>query len=105
MTMESDQASSEVASQANQKGAADLNVAFALGEVHGQLNVFMGQMKDSLDGVRQAIAATSSAADMKVAGLETRVAVLEKWHWKVAGAAALVGTLAGWAVEWAIHHV
>lgn len=93
------------ATDTNQKGAADLNVAFALGEVHGQLNVFMGQMKDSLDGVRLAIAATSSAADNKVASLDIRVGTLEKWHWKISGASALAGTLCGYALEWVIHHV
>lgn len=88
----------------NEKGASSLDISFALGEVHGQLNVFMNATKESLDGIKDAIGVGFTARDLKLSTLEARVVFLEKWHYKISGAAALVGTIIGWAIQWFSHH-
>jgi len=74
-------------------------VAFAMGEIKGEVKNLRSDLADWKNDLRADIQAGDIANTTKIADLETRMRALEKWKWIIAGAAAAGGTAGGKIID------
>lgn len=72
---------------------------FAMGEIKGTVENLRTDLREWKDTLKSDMSAGDLSNSIKIADLETRMRVLEKWKWMVAGAAAAGGLAGGKLID------